>query len=65
MQMLDINLNDGRNRTDGAERAPAILGRRPHVRRAASRVAIGGVGLAIGIAFGTIAAVMLGLVALC
>ena len=48
-----------------AETVPISKPRLPNVRRMAGYVAVTGIGLTIGLLLGTIAALMLGLIALC
>lgn len=51
--------------TPFADAAPVSRPRLPAIRRAASYLAVTGVGLSIGVILGTFAALMMGLIALC
>lgn len=51
--------------TPFADAAPVSRPRLPSIRRAAGYLAVTGVGISIGVILGTIAALMMGLIALC
>lgn len=62
--MCDVIFIRGQS-TPFADAAPASPPRLPAIRRAVGYLAVTGFGLSIGVVLGTIAALMMGLIALC